>query len=114
LIGKVINNNVIVFIIMKFIKILKVIVKRTFGILISVLFLILAYYLFFDLGKSSLNRTGRHYRGRLFDGVFLKIEDAIPHSKYFFGLLFLCIGACLLYLIFSNIILEAKKVFFDK
>ena len=91
-------------------EILKIIFKRIYGILISALFLILSHYLFFDLGESILNKTGRHYRGRLFDGFFLKIEDVIPYSKYFFGMLFFCTGGYIMYLIFKRIILDLRAL----
>tara|TARA_R100001369_G_scaffold85719_2_gene119619 strand:+ start:12712 stop:13020 length:309 start_codon:yes stop_codon:yes gene_type:complete len=95
----------------KIMEILKIVFKRIYGILISVLFLILSHYLFFELGESILNKTGRHYRGRLLDGVFLKIEDAIPNSKYFLGMLFFYVGGYIMYLIFKRIILEIKEGF---
>lgn len=93
-----------------FINILKIIFKRIYGIFISIILLILSYYFFFDLGQPNLNTNGSHYRGKLFDGIFLKIEDSIPNSKYFFSLLFFFAGCYIIYLILRRIFLEKKEV----
>ena len=95
-------------------KILKIVYKRIYGIFVSILFLILSYYLFFELNEDSLNKTGGHYKGRLFDSIFLKIENQIPNSLYFFSLVFFSVGCYFLYIIIKRIIFETKEISGDK